>query len=58
MPSPEEYRHAWDNLERAGWQVDLVITQVEIAARVGMEILQEDFGMEVPQKVLDTLLAD
>lgn len=26
MPSPEEYRHAWDNLERVGWQVDLVIT--------------------------------
>ena len=39
-------------------QVDLVITQVEIAARVGMEILQADFGMEVHQKVLDTLLAD
>jgi len=26
MPSQEEYRRAWENLERAGWQVDLVIT--------------------------------
>lgn len=26
MPSPEEYRRAWENLERCGWKVDLVIT--------------------------------
>lgn len=26
LPSAEECRHAWDNLERAGWEVDYVLT--------------------------------
>lgn len=37
-------------------QVDLVITKVDIGAGVDMKIIQEEFELNIPQKVLDTLL--